>query len=56
MTFLEPNEHGNLICPYCSFVLTPIFRVWVNKVTDYICHRCQKRFKIKDSEPILNSY
>ena len=46
---LKPNEHGNLLCPYCFFALTPILREWLKppQVTDYICHRCQKGFKIK---------
>ena len=52
---LEPNEHGNFLCPYCSFTLTPIFRVWLNQVTDYICHRCKKGFEIP-IKSILNSY
>lgn len=43
---LNPNEHGNYPCPYCGYILTAIFKVWVLAVTDYICHRCQKGFKI----------
>jgi len=43
---LEPNEYGNYLCPYCNRVLTPIFRVWLCKVTDYICHWCQIGFDV----------
>ena len=54
---LEPNEHGNLLCPYCSFVLTPILREWLKppQVTDYVCHRCKKGFEIPIKSK-LNSY
>ena len=48
MAKLEPNGYGNYPCPYCSFILTPIVRVWMKppRVTDYICHRCQIGFKV----------
>ena len=46
MAKLEPNESGNYPCPYCNHILTPIFRVWLLRVTDYICHWCQIGFKI----------
>ncbi|KKN60486.1 hypothetical protein LCGC14_0531320 [marine sediment metagenome] len=53
--FLEPNEYGNLLCPYCSFALIPILREWLKppRVTDYICHRCQKGFEVGGKENIL---
>jgi len=43
---LEPNEHGNYPCPYCSYILTPILREWIPAITDYICHRCQIGFDV----------
>lgn len=43
---LTPNEHGNYPCPHCTHILTPIFRVWLLIITDYICHYCQIGFKI----------
>jgi len=46
MPKLEPNESGNYPCPYCNHTLTPIFKVWLHCVTDYICHTCQIGFKV----------
>jgi len=46
VTKLEPNEHGNYLCPYCTYALTPIFREWIPAITDYICHHCQIGFQI----------
>ncbi len=46
LPLLEPNEHGNYLCPYCSHALTPVFKEWLNTITDYICHRCKKRFNV----------
>ena len=47
--WLNPNEQGHQLCPYCHNTLVPILREWMNPpmVTDYICHHCQKGFKIK---------
>lgn len=51
---LNPNENGNFPCPYCGNILTAIFKEWLQYVTDYICHRCQKGFKVrKEEEGIL---
>lgn len=47
MNKLIPNQYGNYPCPYCKRILTPIFSVWLNKVTVYVCHKCQKGFGIK---------
>ena len=45
---LEPNEHGNYPCPYCSFILTPIVREWMDPPgIDYVCLRCKIMFKTK---------
>ena len=43
---LESDENGNYLCPHCTRVLTPILKIWLNKVTDYICHWCKIRFNV----------
>jgi len=43
---LEPDEGGHYPCPYCERVLTPIFRMWIPRVTDYICSFCKIGFKV----------
>ena len=52
MAKLEPNEHGNYPCPYCTHILTAIIKVWIPEISDYICHRCQIGFEIKVKEDI----
>lgn len=44
---LELDEYGNYPCPYCNNILTPILREWMPAITDYICHHCQKGFRIR---------
>jgi len=45
---LKPNKYGNYQGPYCSYILTPILREWMNppQITDYLCHHCQIGFKV----------
>lgn len=51
---LEPNEYGNMPCPYCDKIFTPILREWMKppRVTDYICHWCKMGFKIKPKDSL----
>ena len=56
MAKLEPNEHGNYLCPYCDHALTPILREWLKppRVTDYVCHWCKIGFEVATAKRLLN--
>ena len=43
---LIPNKHGNFPCPYCSYILTAIVKVYIPLINEYICHHCQIKFEI----------
>ena len=46
MTKWYSDKNGHYHCPHCDRIVTPIFRVWLLRVTDYVCHHCQIGFKI----------